>query len=128
MSEQMREEFEKWWMDNAETINHRDILGVAERAWQAARATKSEAQPVGMFDVYGDSYIQVKQEYADKDSVALYRTPPSSQVDDKHHDALVAAALRMAADIVNRKILLYSSQMEGADYDDFIRNERAQGA
>jgi hypothetical protein len=42
------------------------------------RAKLESAEPVGVFDVYGDSYIQIKPEYANETSVRLYTAPPST--------------------------------------------------
>ena len=44
--------FEEWWMDNATTINHRDVFGVAEKAWQAATKHQEtqKAEPIVFVD------------------------------------------------------------------------------
>jgi hypothetical protein len=42
--------------------------------------------------------------------------------------AAVAAAMSKCMEMVKGKVALYDGQMEGADYDDFIRNEWAADA
>jgi hypothetical protein len=53
--------------------------------------------------------------------VPLYLAPPTST-------AIAAMVIQKALNKVEAKVRLYDSQMEGADHDDFIRNEWAAGA
>lgn len=67
------EKVSELWYANAPLGNFAFKFARAIEA--AVLAELAETKPVGVFDVYGDSYIQIKPEHADETSVKLYLHP-----------------------------------------------------